>query len=88
LMEIFQESGCLVEHMKYDRGKPYSYEFFKDSISDSHRILSHAFLFYKKHVSSQDVDPCVFYPSCSVYFMKAVEKHGFLEGSLKDSTGC
>ena len=83
LMEIFQETGYLVELMKYDRGKPYSYEFFKDSISDSHRMLSHAFLFYKKHVSSQDVDPCVFYPSCSVYFMKAVEKHGFLEGSLE-----
>ena len=45
-------------------------------------IFSTLFLLYKEYFSSQDVDACVFYPSCSVYTIKAIEKKGVVKGLL------
>jgi uncharacterized protein len=44
--------------------------------------LSTAFLVYKACFSSQDIDPCVFSPSCSEYMMETVRKNGYTEGFL------
>jgi putative membrane protein insertion efficiency factor len=41
-----------------------------------------AFRFYKKFVSSQDVQACNFHPSCSVYALQAIEKKGMINGFL------
>ncbi len=40
------------------------------------------FIFYKKFISSQDLNSCVFYPSCSVYTITSIKKHGFFFGFL------
>lgn len=41
-----------------------------------------AYLGYKEIVSSQDVDACVFHPSCSNYAIEAIDKAGVLKGLL------
>ncbi len=37
---------------------------------------------YKTFISSQDIDSCVFYPSCSTYMIESIHKHGVLYGFL------
>ncbi len=37
---------------------------------------------YKNFISSQDIDSCVFYPSCSTYMIESIHKHGVLYGYL------
>jgi len=39
-------------------------------------IASSLFLFYKEFISSQDVDACVFTPSCSNYTFRAINEKG------------
>ncbi len=45
-------------------------------------VVSTMFLFYKKFISSQDYNSCVFEPSCSVYAIHSIQKLGFLVGYL------
>jgi putative component of membrane protein insertase Oxa1/YidC/SpoIIIJ protein YidD len=54
-----------------------------DSDSQVKILISTTFLFYKKFLSSQNIDVCNFYPSCSVYMMKAIQKKGVLLGILE-----
>jgi uncharacterized protein len=44
--------------------------------------LAKAFLFYKKNISSQDLNACNFHPSCSEYAMISVRELGPLKGIL------
>ncbi|HLP06263.1 MAG TPA: membrane protein insertion efficiency factor YidD [Paludibacter sp.] len=53
-----------------------------DSDSEVPIMVSTSFLLYKKLISSQDVDACVFTPSCSVYMMGTIRKNGLLKGLL------
>ena len=57
---------------------------FHDHVLDSDAeiplILSASFLGYKKLLSSQDVDACVFSPTCSVYMMETIKKKGIVIG--------
>jgi len=48
----------------------------KQSESEIKIIISAGFIIYKEFFSSQDVDACIFSPSCSEYTMEAVEKKG------------
>jgi putative component of membrane protein insertase Oxa1/YidC/SpoIIIJ protein YidD/TM2 domain-containing membrane protein YozV len=50
--------------------------------SDMQWITGKMFIFYKKYLSSQDLDACVFSPSCSEYTLQSVEKYGFIKGTL------
>jgi len=45
-------------------------------------IVYLCYLGYKEFISSQDVDACVFYPSCSTYAMEAINKIGVITGTL------
>ncbi len=66
-------------------GKNDRNEFNKYTIDSEREIsllISTAFLFYKKFLSSQDVDACIFTPSCSVYMMEAIKKEGMFVGFL------
>jgi uncharacterized protein len=45
-------------------------------------IFSVFFVVYKELLSSQDIDACVFTPSCSVYAIESIKKYGVLVGSL------
>ena len=37
--------------------------------------------FYQKFISPLFPPTCRFYPTCSVYFIQALEKYGFFKGS-------
>ena len=43
-------------------------------------IFSAAFVIYKTVLSSQDIDACVFTPSCSVYTIESIKKDGIIKG--------
>jgi hypothetical protein len=45
-------------------------------------IFSGLFVAYKEVVSSQDIDACVFTPSCSVYAIESIKKYGPVIGYL------
>lgn len=40
------------------------------------------FLFYKEFISSQDINSCVFTPSCSVYAIESIKKKGIIVGGM------
>ncbi len=52
--------------------------FLKNSESEVTIVISTFFIVYKEFFSSQDVDACVFSPSCSGYMMGAIRKKGFI----------
>jgi putative component of membrane protein insertase Oxa1/YidC/SpoIIIJ protein YidD len=82
LMNIFQENGPLKTlFCLHNEEQNYS-SYFNKSVSEMNLLLSFSFVFYKKFLSSQDVDACVFYPSCSVYTIEAIEKNGSIIGLL------
>lgn len=55
----------------------------KNSESELKILLYVIYLGYKEFISSQDVDACVFYPSCSDYTIEAIEKKGVVIGLLE-----
>ena len=56
------------------------HDYVLDSDAEISLLLSASFLVYKKILSSQDVDACVFTPTCSVYMMETVKKNGIVAG--------
>lgn len=38
---------------------------------------------YKSYLSSQDINSCTFYPSCSEYGLQAIQKKGLIMGMAK-----
>ena len=56
--------------------------FLKETDSELNLLISFSFLFYKEFVSSQDVEACVFHPSCSEYTAQAVQNRGAFAGIL------
>jgi len=52
----------------------------KDNKNEFDFIFSVAFVVYKELLSSQDVDACVFTPSCSVYAIESIKKNGAIIG--------
>jgi len=62
---------------KVDNNYEYTHAL-KDANNELQLIASFLFVSYKLFVSSQDVDACVFTPSCSVYAIETIKKHGIL----------
>lgn len=65
--------------------RKYQSDFSKytfDSDKELSLLISTFFLSYKRLISSQDVDACIFTPSCSVYMMQTIKKNGILAGFL------
>jgi putative membrane protein insertion efficiency factor len=56
--------------------------YLKNSESEMKVLFSFYFLIYKEYISSQDVDVCVFYPSCSKYTIEVIDKKGVIVGVL------
>ncbi len=54
--------------------------FSKGSKNEIESTFSTFFVFYKNFISSQDIDACVFQPSCSVYAIECIhhEKSKFI----------
>ncbi len=65
------------EEHKHDHAK-----FIREA--DNEAVLFFGILYwtYKNFVSSQDLESCVFMPSCSTYMMLAIQKHGAFIGFL------
>ena len=56
--------------------------YLKNSESEMKIFFSCYFLLYKEFISSQDVDACIFYPSCSKYTIEVIEKKGIVPGLM------
>lgn len=46
------------------------------------KVLLSLIRFYRKHISPLFPPMCRYYPTCSVYAVEAIEKHGAFKGSL------
>jgi len=54
----------------------------KESRNEFTFIFSAVFVIYKEVLSSQDIDACVFTPSCSVYAIESIKEEGVIKGYL------
>ncbi len=54
----------------------------KESRNELNFVFSLLFLAYKEVFSSQDIDACVFTPSCSVYAIETIKKNGAVLGTF------
>jgi len=61
---------------------PQVYTFDYDYQNELVALTSFLFISYKYFISSQDLNACVFHPSCSVYAMQAVKTQGFVMGTM------
>jgi len=78
-----QEDIFTTHYNQFDvEKKKTSYRQYIVRENEVQQVASFFFLFYKEYVSSQDMNSCVFTPSCSVYAMESVKKLGFIEGIL------
>lgn len=46
------------------------------------KVIRKLIIFYKKHISPSLGKVCIYTPTCSMYTMDAVEKHGALKGII------
>jgi putative membrane protein insertion efficiency factor len=76
-----QKDLLVIHYNQFDvQDKKTSYRDYISYSNEAKQLASIFFLFYKEFISSQDMNTCVFYPSCSVYAMESIKKLGFLEG--------
>lgn len=52
----------------------------KNNRNEASFIFSALFVMYKEFISSQDIDACVFTPSCSVYAVESIKQKGIVTG--------
>lgn len=71
---------ALFEPVHRDKANPVN---LMTSVSEGKIILNIMYLGYKEFISSQDVDACVFEPSCSDYTIEAIDKKGVVIGLLE-----
>lgn len=76
-----KDIGAVADLMNVSANKD-DFSYAKKINNELDAVVSGAFLFYKYFVSSQDKASCVFYPSCSVYAIQSVQKHGIIIGML------
>jgi putative component of membrane protein insertase Oxa1/YidC/SpoIIIJ protein YidD len=62
--------------------KKESYKMHANYSNEAQQLASLFFLFYKEFISSQDMNMCVFSPSCSVYTMESIKSKGVLLGII------
>ena len=58
------------------------YQYFDISQNEAKQLVSFLFIIYKDFFSSQDVDSCVFTPSCSVYSVETIQENGVIFGIM------
>lgn len=72
------ETDLIVKTIKHENTVKDSVRFDKSDGS----LINRSFIFYKRFISSQDIDACVFIPSCSEYAIDVTKKHGKLVGGI------
>ncbi len=78
------KEDLLIGSMVFDeKDNTAEYKLSDFDINNEVEALAYgSFVFYKTFISSQDGDACIFYPSCSVYMVQSIKKHGFAVGIL------
>lgn len=69
----------LADHTSFQSSKTP----LKNSKNEAEALLYLFFDAYKNYFSSQDLNSCSFYPSCSGYGLIAVKKHGIPMGMIR-----
>ncbi|MBN1949803.1 MAG: membrane protein insertion efficiency factor YidD [Bacteroidales bacterium] len=81
LLSSGQEDLISTHYHQFDvQDQKVSYRQYTSTSNEANQIFSALFLIYKEFISSQDVDACVFTPSCSVYAMESIKEYGILIG--------
>ncbi len=76
-----QQDLIATHYHQFDvREEKTSYKSYTSYTNEAQQLASFFFLFYKEFISSQDLNSCVFYPSCSVYAIESVKTRGLLMG--------
>jgi uncharacterized protein len=80
----FGQQDLLITHYhQFDvKDQKTSYVGYTSNNNEAQLLASLFFLFYKQFISSQDMNSCVFTPSCSVYTMQSVKSKGFIIGII------
>jgi putative membrane protein insertion efficiency factor len=78
----FCQRNFIQEHYnQFDKvDNQYSFKKHISHKNELEQVASALFIFYKKFISSQDYNSCVFEPSCSVYSIESIKKMGFIRG--------
>ena len=68
----------------FDRPQPHTHyaHYVLDANNPLEFLFASLFVSYKMVLSSQDMDSCVFSPSCSVYGIESIKRKGILAGLL------
>lgn len=83
LKELMPDTIIALENLFTPEQHRDDYSLFVQNADTELKVLvSFSFLLYKEFISSQDVDACVFHPSCSEYCVRAVESKGVFIGLL------
>ena len=79
---FYGQEGIIGRHYHQFDVKEEKNSFIKHTTHDNEvtQVASFIFVFYKEFISSQDINKCVFHPSCSVYTIESIKKLGILEG--------
>jgi len=82
ILALFRPNEHLNALMEVKQNNTNFHEHVLESDAEIPLLLSASFLGYKKFFSSQDVDVCVFSPTCSVYMMETIRKKGVVLGFI------
>ncbi len=92
VLTLFSGNGFCQNTSKYMRLKALNKptenktdfgKYLKNSTNEVEATASLLFLFYKSFLSSQDMNSCVFTPSCSVYAIESLQKDNPFKAYLK-----
>ena len=72
----------IVEHQSSIHHQHHFSHYIEKCSNEAEVILTGFFLGYKSFFSSQDSRSCTFEPSCSIYAIETIRKHGLAEGFL------
>ena len=83
-LEVFAQTPddkMKFENLFAEKSQPHNWrKQLKDNKNELSFIFSSLFVVYKEVISSQDIDACVFTPSCSVYAIESIKRDGMLVG--------
>jgi len=82
IMTLYPENEQLLGLFSTRDKRPGYRSYLKQADTLGDVLSSYFFIIYKCFFSSQDVDACVFNPTCSVYMMEAIKRHGYFIGFL------
>jgi putative membrane protein insertion efficiency factor len=72
----------IVGHQAQTQHQHHFAHYLGNCSNEAEVILTGFFLGYKSLFSSQDSRSCTFEPSCSVYAIETIQKHGLVKGFL------